>query len=511
MAGTAHVVIIGGGFGGLDAARALDGQPVSVTLLDRHNYHLFQPLLYQVATAALSPADVASPIRWILRRQANVQVLLAEAREIEPERHRVRYVDDSHGPADQPPLKLRRSADQPPLKLRRSAEASAQAEAPAQAEASAPAEAGGQGPADAGSPGPPEGGQYVPYDYLIVATGSAHAYFGHPEWAPRAPGLKTLDDALDIRRRVLLAFEAAERETDPDLRARLLTFVIVGGGPTGVELAGALAEIANQSLVEDFRSIRPESAHVILLEGSPYVLSTFPGKLRVAAHDALTRLGVDVRTGAMVTGVDDQGVLWRPAPQPRSVQAPRTGGEGRPDSPVAPTERISAETVLWAAGVAASPLARSLGVPLDRVGRVLAEPTLRVPGRPEIFVVGDVCALEQDGRPLPGVAQVAMQGGAHAAKNVLRAIRGEPLVPFRYRDYGNAATIGRGSAVVDMGSIKASGFLAWLFWLFLHIFWLIGFRNRLAVMGEWAWSYFTFQRRARLITGEKMSPENYYR
>jgi NADH dehydrogenase len=455
MPSVPHVVILGGGFGGLDAARALDGQPVRVTLLDRHNYHLFQPLLYQVATAALSPADVASPIRWILRRQPNIQVLLAEAREIEPEQHRVRYVDDS--------------------------------------------------------PGPPEGGPYVPYDYLIVATGSAHAYFGHPEWAPRAPGLKTLDDALDIRRRVLLAFEAAERETDPDLRARLLTFVIVGGGPTGVELAGALAEIANQSLVEDFRSIRPESAHIILLEGSPYVLSTFPGKLRVAAHDALARLGVDVRTGAMVTAVDDQGVLWRPAPQPRSGQASRTGGEGQPESPAAPTERISAETVLWAAGVAASPLARSLGVPLDRVGRVVAEPTLRVPGRPEIFVVGDVCALEQDGRPLPGVAQVAMQGGAHAAKNVLRAIRGEPLVPFRYRDYGNAATIGRGSAVVDMGTIKASGFLAWLFWLFLHIFWLIGFRNRLAVMGEWAWSYFTFQRRARLITGEKMSPENYHR
>jgi NADH dehydrogenase len=432
MADKPHVVILGGGFGGLDAARALDGAPVRVTLVDRHNYHLFQPLLYQVATASLSPADVASPIRWILRRQQNVQVLLAEARDVEPDQRRVRYVDGSQDQA----------------------------------------------------------GHHLQYDYLIVATGSAHAYFGHSEWASRAPGLKTLDDALEIRRQVLLAFEAAERETDPDLRSRLLTFVIVGGGPTGVELAGALAEIAKQSLVKDFRSIRPESAKIILLEGSPYVLSTFPEKLRVAARGALERLGVDVRTESMVTAVDEQGVLCRPASAGPSVTS----------------ERIVAETVLWAAGVAASPLARSLGAPLDRVGRVLAEPTLRVPGRPEIFVVGDLCALEQDGKPLPGVAQVAMQGGAHAAKNVLRAIAGEPLVPFRYRDYGNAATIGRGSAVVEIGSIKASGFPAWLFWLFLHLFWLIGFRNRLAVMGEWAWAYLTFQRRARLITGEKLSP-----
>jgi NADH dehydrogenase len=484
MADTPHVVILGGGFGGLDAARALDGAPVRVTLIDRHNYHLFQPLLYQVATASLSPADVASPIRWILRHQANVQVLLAEAREIEPDQHRVRYVDDSHGPEE------------------------AGTHGPAGAGTHGPAKAGTHGPATASAlcatarlaeaEGRRKAGHYVRYDYLIVATGSTHAYFGHPEWAPRAPGLKTLDDALEIRRRVLLAFEAAERETDPDLRARLLTFVIVGGGPTGVELAGALAEIAKQSLVKDFRSIRPESAQIILLEGSPDVLSTFPEKLRTAAHDALSRLGVDVRTDSMLTAVDDQGVSWRRAARPGSGQAAA--------GPSGASERIAAETVLWAAGVAASPLAASLGVPLDRVGRVAAEPTLRVPGRPQIFVVGDICALEQDGKLLPGVAQVAMQGGAHAAKNVLRAIRGEPLVPFRYRDYGNAATIGRGSAVVDMGSIKASGFLAWLFWLFLHIFWLIGFRNRLAVMSEWAWAYFTFQRRARLITGEKLSP-----
>jgi NADH dehydrogenase len=450
MADLPHVVILGGGFGGLDAARALDGAPVRVTLVDRHNYHLFQPLLYQVATASLSPADVASPIRWILRRQQNVQVLLAEARDIEPDQRCVRYFDGSHDPTD----------------------------------------AGSDGPAEAGSDGPAEAGHYIRYDFLIMATGSTHAYFGHPEWAARAPGLKTLDDALEIRRQVLLAFEAAERETDPDLRARLLTFVIVGGGPTGVELAGALAEIAKQSLVRDFRSIRPESAKIILLEGSPSVLSAFPETLRVAARGALEKLGVDVRTESMVTAVDDQGVLWRQASAGPSVAS----------------ERIAAETVLWAAGVAASPLARSLGAPLDRVGRVLVEPTLRVPGRPEVFVVGDLCALEQDGKPLPGVAQVAMQGGAHAGRNVLRAIRGEALVPFRYHDYGNAATIGRGSAVVEMGSIKVSGLPAWLFWLFLHVFWLIGFRNRLAVMSEWAWAYLTFQRRARLITGEKLSP-----
>ena len=446
MSDTPHIVILGGGFGGLDAARALAGAPVRVTLIDRHNYHLFQPLLYQVATASLSPADVASPIRWILRRQANVQVLLADARQIEPDQRRVRYFDGSQ------------HADEDPA---------------------------GAGP-------------YLGYDFLIVATGAAHAYFGHPEWAARAPGLKTLDDALEIRRRVLLAFEAAERETDAERRLRLLTFVIVGGGPTGVELAGALAEIANQSLVKDFRSIHPESARIILLEGGPHVLSTFPEALRLAAVASLQRLGVDVRSESMVTAVDEQGVLWRRVPRPGSGQALA----GTPP----PSERIAAETVLWAAGIAASPLVKSLGVPLDRVGRVVAEPTLRVPGRPEIFVVGDVCALEQDGKPLPGEAQVAMQGGAHAAKNVLRAIAGEPLQPFRYRDYGNAATIGRGAAVVDMGAIKASGFPAWLFWLFLHIFWLIGFRNRLAVMSEWAWAYLTFQRRARLITGEKLSP-----
>lgn len=427
MTALPHVVIVGGGFGGLDAARALADVPVRVTLIDRHNYHLFQPLLYQVATASLSPGDVASPIRWVLRRQANVKVLLAEARSIDPVR-KVVMLDPG-----------------------------------------------------AGSSGHTESS--LAYDYLIVATGAAHAYFGHSDWAAHAPGLKTLDDALEIRRQVLLAFEAAERETDETSRRQLLTFVIVGAGPTGVELAGALGEIARQSLRKDFRNIRPESARILLLEGAPHVLGTFPEPLRIRARRSLERLGIEVRTNAVVTAVDRRGV--------------NIGDE-----------RIDAETVLWAAGVAASPLARSLGAPLDRAGRVLAEPTLAVPAHPEIFVVGDVCALQQDGRWLPGVAQTAMQGGAHAARNVQRALRGEPLQPFRYRDYGNMAVIGRGSAVADLRGINASGFLAWLMWVFLHIFWLVGFRSRIAVMGEWAWAYFSLQRRVRLITGERLWPSS---
>jgi NADH:quinone reductase (non-electrogenic) len=445
-----HVVIIGGGFGGLDAARALAGAPVRVTLVDRHNYHLFQPLLYQVATAALSPGDIASPIRWVLRRQRNVQVLLAEARTIEPSTRRV--VLDA-GPDET-----------------------------------------GSGPAHSGHD--PLAGRCIrelSYEYLIVASGATHAYFGHPEWAARAPGLKTLDDALAIRRQVLLAFEAAERETDPEAQKRLLTFIIIGGGPTGVELAGALAEIARQSLREDFRSIKPESARIILLEGGPSVLGTFPEPLQRAAQESLGRLGVEVRTGSVVTGVDAEGVVWRHS----SAEASANGGE-----------RIVAQTVLWAAGVAASPLATSLGVPLDRAGRVPAEPTLSVPGHPEIFVVGDICSLQQDGKPLPGVAQVAKQQGTHAARNVLHAVRREPLEAFHYRDYGNMATIGRGSAVADIRGVKASGLLAWLLWISVHIFSLIGFRSRIAVMTEWAWAYLTFQRRVRLITGEKLWPSS---
>jgi NADH dehydrogenase len=284
-----------------------------------------------------------------------------------------------------------------------------------------------------------------------------------------------------MRRQVLLAFEAAERETDEARRRRLLTFVLVGAGPTGVELAGALAEIARHTLRKDFRRIRPESARILLLEGGPAVLSAFPERLRQKAYDSLTSLGVEVRRGAVVTAVDRDGVMV---------------GD----------ERISAQTVLWAAGVAASPIVRTLNVPLDRAGRVLAEPTLAVPGHPDVYVVGDVCALEQNGRPLPGVAQVAMQGGAHVAGNIRRALRDEPPLPFRYRDYGSMAVIGRASAVADIGPIKASGFIAWFMWVFLHVFWLIGFRNRLAVMSEWAWAYVTMQRRVRLITGERLWP-----
>jgi NADH dehydrogenase len=441
-----HIVIVGGGFGGLDAARALADAPVRVTLIDRHNYHLFQPLLYQVATAALSPADIASPIRWVLRRQRNVSVILADAHGIDVTGRRVLL---DYGP---------------PERLHAPGSATARV-----------------------------GESAIQYDNLILATGATHAYFGHPEWARRAPGLKTLDDALEIRREVLLAFEAAERETDPGAQRRLLTFVIVGGGPTGVELAGALAEIARRTLKQDFRRIRPESARIVLLEGAPNVLGAFPPTLRETARASLAALGVEVRTSSLVTSVDEEGVLWRP-----SSADSRNAAE--------PDQRISAQTVLWAAGVAASPLAKSLGVPLDRAGRVLAEPTLVVPGHPEIFVAGDICSLQQDGAPLPGVAQVAKQQGAHAAGNVLRAIRGEPLQPFRYRDYGSMATIGRGSAVAEIGRMKASGLVAWLIWLFIHIFWLIGFRNRVAVLGEWAYSYLTFQRRARLITGESLWP-----
>jgi NADH dehydrogenase len=412
VANLPRVVIVGGGFGGLNTARALAGAEVSVTLLDRHNYHLFQPLLYQVATASLSPGDVASPIRWILRHQKNVEVLLANVRAIDPATRQVLI----------------------------------------------------------------DGGDPIRYDYLVLAAGAAHAYFGHPEWAARAPGLKTLDDALEMRRRVLLAFEGAEREADAEKQRRLLTFVIVGAGPTGVELAGALAEIARQSLRKDFRRIHPESARIVLLEGGPFVLAPFAEPLREAARRSLEKLGVEVRTGSVVTGVDDDGV---------TIGA----------------ERISAGTVLWAAGVAASPIAQSLGVPLDRAGRVTPETTLALTAFPNTFIVGDLCVFVQDGKPLAGVAQVAMQQGTCAGQNIRRAAAGQPLLPFRYKDYGIMATIGRGAAVGDIFGLKISGFLAWIFWIFLHIFWLIGFRNRFVVMTEWAWAYVSLQRRVRLISG----------
>jgi NADH dehydrogenase len=443
-------VILGGGFGGLDAARALAGAPVRVTVIDRHNYHLFQPLLYQVATAALSPGDIASPIRWILRRQSNVNVMLANVTGVDVVNRCVLL--ESPRTLAGSAAEIATGSDpgvRPQCKYADSATVSTQ--------------------------------DRVAYDYLIVTTGATHAYFGHAEWAGRAPGLKTLDDALEIRRRVLLAFEAAERNPDEAARRRLLTFVIVGGGPTGVELAGALAEIARQTLRQDFRSIHPETSRIILVEGGSHLLAAFPPGLRNAARASLERLGVEVRTDAVVTSIDDQGVKIR-------------------------DDRIDAQTVLWAAGVASSPVAESLGVALDRAGRVLAEPTLAVVGHPEIFVAGDICALQQDGGWLPGVAQVAKQGGAHAARNVLRAARGEPLQSFRYHDYGNMAVIGRGSAVADIGPLKLSGLVAWLIWVSIHIFWLIGFRNRVAVMGEWAWFYFTMQRRVRLITGGRTDP-----
>jgi NADH dehydrogenase len=411
----AEVLIVGGGFGGLYAARALARQPVNVTIVDRRNHHVFQPLLYQVATAGLSPGDIASPIRWILRHQQNAHVLLGEVDRVDAPRHRVHLVD----------------------------------------------------------------GAEIAYDYLILAAGSTHAYFGHDEWRHAAPGLKTLEDALTIRRRFLTAFERAEREPDPVKRQPLLTFVVVGGGPTGVELAGALAEIAKQSLARDFRHFDPGSARIILLEGGPSILSTFPEPLREAARHDLVRLGVDVRTNTIVTRMGEDWV-------------------GTADT------MIPASTILWAAGVAASSLGASLGVPLDRAGRVLVNPDLSIPGHPEVFVIGDLASLKgPGGNPYPGVAQVAMQMGAQAVRNIVRAIEGQPSRPFVYRDLGNMATIGRASAVADFGWLRLHGFIAWIAWLFVHIFNLIGFRNRILVMVEWAWAYVTYQRSVRLITGDR--------
>jgi NADH dehydrogenase len=408
-----HVVIIGGGFGGLRAARALRGAPVDVTILDRRNHHVFQPLLYQVAMAVLSPGDIASPIRWILRHQRNVEVLLGEVDRVEPDRRTLHLTD----------------------------------------------------------------GADVSYDYLIVAAGAAHSYFGHDDWLPYAPGLKTLEDALEIRRRVLLAFEWAEREPDLARRGPLLTFVIVGGGPTGVELAGALAEIARQSLAKDFRHFDPSSSKIILLEGGPAILPAFPEPLREAARRDLQRLGVDVRTSTLVTRI----------------------GRGFVE---AGESRIAAETVLWAAGVAASPLGAALGAPVDRVGRVLVQPDLTIPGHPDVFVIGDLASLNgPNGRPLPGVAQVAMQMGTHASHNIIRATEGQPLRAFKYRNLGDMATIGRASAVADLPSMQLKGWIAWLAWLFVHLVNLIGFRNRIVVMVQWAWAYFSYQRAIRLITG----------
>ena len=406
-----HVVIIGGGFGGLYAARALQGAPVCLTLIDRRNHHLFQPLLYQVASAALNASDIAYPIRAALRWQKNARVLLAEATAI-----------DMHGKN---------------ILL------------------------------DYGA---------LSYDYLIIATGATHSYFGHPAWAEYAPGLKSIEDALAIRRRVLLAYEAAEREPDAARRRAWLTFVVIGGGPTGVELAGALTEIARHALAKDFRTIDPTQARIILLEGGKRVLAAYPPALSSKAHRQLEHLGVEVRTEAVVTAIDAAGV-----------------GVG--------DQRFPARTVLWAAGVTASPLAQSLGVPLDRAGRVQVQPDLTLPGHPEVFVIGDLAVAMSYGKPVPGVAPAAIQGGRHAARCIRRTLAGQAYEPFHYRDKGALATIGRAAGVADFGWLTLSGFSAWLAWMLIHVFFLIGFRNRLLVILSWAWSYVTFQRGARLITG----------
>ena len=413
-----RIVIIGGGFGGLAAAKALRKAAVEVVLIDRRNFHLFSPLVYQVATAGLSPGDIASPIRWILRKQRNLQVWLGEAAAIDPVRKVVTLADGE-----------------------------------------------------------------VTYDGLIVAAGARSSYFGHDaEWPKFAQGLKTMEDALEVRRRVLLAFERAERVTDRAAQRKLLTFVVVGGGPTGVELAGALAEISRHALAHDFRAIHPESARIILIEGGAEILGTYPPELSAFARRALERLGVSVWTGTSVTDIrEGQVVLGQ--------------------------ETIESGTILWAAGVAAVPLGRTLGADVDGAGRVRVQPDLTIPGHPDVCVIGDLATLAgADGRPLPGVIQVALQQGRHAAANVLRTLRGQPTAPFVYHDLGNMATIGRHSAVCDLPWLRLRGYLAWWFWLFLHVYKLIGFRNRLTVMTQWAFSYLTYQRSVRLITGDVRWP-----
>ena len=407
-----RVVILGGGFGGLYAAREFRNAPVDLVVIDRTNHHVFQPLLYQVATAALSPGDITAPIRWLLRKQRNARVLLAEAREVDVVNRTVSLHVEPHR---------------------------------------------------------------VSYDSLIVATGARHSYFAHPEWEPLAPGLKSIEDALEIRNRFLTAFEQAERRDDPAEHEELLTFVIVGGGPTGVELAGVVPTIARKALARDFRGIDPRRTRVLLLEGGPRVLPTFPESLSRAAHRDLEALGVEVRTDSLVSRIEADAVYVG-------------------------NERIPTRTVFWAAGNQASPLARSLGALLDEVGHVLVQPDLTIPGHPEVFVVGDLAALKQEGAFIPWVAPAAMQQGIHAARNVRRALRGEPHRPFRYRNRGNLATIGRNKAIADFGRMRFSGHLAWYLWLFVHILYLAGFRNRVSVLLDWAYAYFTYQRGVRLIT-----------
>lgn len=407
-----HVVIIGGGFAGIDAARALRRAPVRITLLDRTNHYTFQPLLYQVATGALAPSDITAPIRWILRRQRNTQVLMADVRKIDPSR-RVVFIDDVM--------------------------------------------------------------REIAYDYLIVAPGSRHAYFGHDEWEPYAPGLKAIEDASEIRRRFLLAFENAEKSEDPAEREEYLTFVIVGGGPTGVELSGAMPFIARKALAPDFRNIDASRTRVILVEAGPRILPSFPEDLARHAAQDLIDLGVEVRVGSLVTKVEHDGV--------------RIGDE-----------KIRARTSFWAAGNKASPLGAFLDAPLDRIGRVHVSPDLSVPGHPEIFAVGDLAVMVQDGRLVPGVAPAAMQQGSAAAKNIVRDLRRQPRKNFRYFNKGDLATIGRSRAIADFGKVRFSGRLAWWLWLFVHIMYLVGFRNRLSVLLQWGYAYFTYQRGVRLIT-----------
>jgi len=414
------VVIVGGGFGGLQAARALRNAPVEVTLIDRRNFHLFQPLLYQVATGALSPGDIASPLRHILRRQRNARVWLAEVTGVDATSRQVLLRDGS-----------------------------------------------------------------VAYDTLIVAAGAGYQYFGHEDWRPLAPALKTVEEALDMRARIFSAVEAAERERDPAVRRAWLTFVIVGGGPTGVELAGALGEIAHDTLRHDFRTSDPRQARIVLVEGADRVLPGYPPDLCSKAATSLGRLGVTVRTGTTVVSIDPEGVTVRAA-----------GTE----------ERVPARVVLWAAGVRASSLAGILaaatGAEVDRSGRIVVGPDLSVAGHPGIFVIGDMAhTRDGEGRPLPGVAPVAMQQGRYVAGVLRNRLQGQATASFRYRDRGNMATIGRAAAVADLGWIHFAGLPAWLAWLFVHLMNIVGFENRVLVLVQWAWSYFTWNRGARLITG----------
>jgi NADH dehydrogenase len=410
-----HVVVIGGGFAGLSATRALANSEVRVTLIDRTNHHLFQPLLYQVAMAVLNPADITVPIRWMLRHQHNATVIMAEVEAIDLAAHTLTL--------------------------------------------------------DAGT-------STVEWDYLLIAAGARHAYFGHPEWESNAPGLKSIEDALEMRRRFLLSFEAAERASAAGERDALLTFVIVGAGPTGVELAGMIPEITRKTLKDDFRRIDPATARVILVEGGPRVLPTFPVALSERARRDLDDLGVEVRLNTAVTSVDDAGVT------------------------LASGERILAHTVFWGAGNQASPLVRQLGVPLDHAGRVIVESDLSLPGHEQVFAVGDVAAVATgDGRPVPAVAPAANQMGDHAAKGIIADLAGRARTPFVYFNKGDLATIGRYRAVASVGSLQMTGGLAWLTWLFVHIMYLAGFRNRLTVFVQWAFQYFTYQRGVRLITG----------